>query len=234
MEILHISKVRSEHLQDDKKMGPRIISAYEELESETGWTDGYYMLLLVYGRLPFRDFKSHLRVVDVLDEERSQLILKQYSSIFFTYALTPGIYSIKNISEAVYTMGDHEGTLKVKCDDISMKTKLILSHFGGTSATFRFNEKSFLKTLIDFAPYWDHKPTNAIHADSPGVYTSEKFLNLSTIDKIHLNRDVIAGPVESRKREAILFSFVLNKPADYKVFCQPETVLYKKNLFCIR
>ena len=28
---------------------------------------------------------------------------------------------------------------------------------------------------MGFTPYWDHKPTNAFHADSPGVYTSVKF-----------------------------------------------------------
>ena len=39
---------------------------------------------------------------------------------------------------------------------------------------------------MGFSPYWGFKPTNAIHADSPGGYTSDEILNLSTIDKIHL------------------------------------------------
>ena len=29
-------------------------------------------------------------------------------------------------------------------------------------------------------------------------------------------------------RQPILFSFVLDKPAGYKVFCEPETIHYKK------
>ena len=29
-------------------------------------------------------------------------------------------------------MGDHEGTLQIEYDDISMKTNLILTRFGGT------------------------------------------------------------------------------------------------------
>ena len=53
-----------------------------------------------------------------------------------------------------------------------MKTKLSLTRFGGTFGTLRFDENSFLNTFLSFTSYWDYKPTNAIHADSPGVYTS--------------------------------------------------------------
>ena len=35
--------------------------------------------------------------------------------------------------------------------------------------------KKNFKASLGFTPYWDYKPTNAIHADSPAVYTSEKF-----------------------------------------------------------
>ena len=65
-----------------------------------------------------------------MDEDDIQLILKQYSSIFVTHEVVAGIYSIKDFSEAVYTMGDHEGTRQVEYDDIRMKTKLILTRFG--------------------------------------------------------------------------------------------------------
>ena len=109
-----------------------------------------------------------------------------------------------------------------------MKSKLIMTRFGLTFGKLRFDEKSFLNTLLGFTPYWDYKPTNAIHADSPGVYTSEKILNLSTIDKIHMKCDVIDGSVVNGIREPILFSFILNKPAGYKAFCQPETIHYEK------
>ena len=42
-------------------------------------------------------------------------------------------------------MGDHEGTLQIEFDDISVKTKLILTRFGGTFGTLRFIEKSFFQ-----------------------------------------------------------------------------------------
>ena len=82
--------------------------------------------------------------------------------------------------------------------------------------------------LLGFTPYWDYKPTNVIHADSPGVHTSDKNLNLNTIDKINLKCDVIDGNVLNGKREPILFSYILEKPPGYKVFCEPETIHYKR------
>ena len=99
-EILDISNIAPEHLQDNI-IGPRIIKAYKQVESEKKTTDGYYTLLMGYARSPFRDFESYLTIVVGLDEEDNQLILKQYFSKFVTHEISPGIYSLKDISEVV-------------------------------------------------------------------------------------------------------------------------------------
>ena len=99
-DILNSSKVSHEHLQYEI-LGPCKISEYKKLETEKRQTDGYYMLLIGYARSPFRDFECYLRIVVGMDEEDFQLILKQYNSPFVTYELSPGIYLIKDISEAV-------------------------------------------------------------------------------------------------------------------------------------
>ena len=65
--------------------------------------------------------------------------LKQYKLNFVIYDITPGIYKIKDFSEAVYTMGDHEGSIQIEYDVVSMKTKLTFKHIG----TLRFDKKSF-------------------------------------------------------------------------------------------
>ena len=85
-----------------------------------------------YARSPVRDFESYLRIIVGLDEDDIQLTVKQYISKFVTCELSPGIYTIKEFSKADYSMGDHEGTLKVEYDVISMKTKFILNRFGST------------------------------------------------------------------------------------------------------
>ena len=40
--------------------------------------------------------------------------------------------------------------------------------------------------------------------------------------------DAIDGSVVNGVRQPILYSFVLDKPAGYKVLCEPETIHYKK------
>ena len=158
------------------------------------------------------------------------MILKQYNEKFVSYELDPGNYTIEDIQKAVYSLGDHEGTLQIEYDGLNKKVKLILTRFDNTFGTLRFDEKSFFHTLLGFDPYWDYKfTTNAIHADAPGVYTSDKIIsNLNTINKIHLKCYCIDGCIQDGVRQPILFSFVSDKPSGYKIFCEPETIHYKK------
>ena len=88
--------------------------------------------------------------------------------------------------------------------------------------TLRFDKQSSFHSLLGFSPYWDYKPSNSNHVLIPGVYPSHKIiLNLNTIDKIHLKCDCIDGSNQDGVRQPILFSFVLDKPSGYKVFCEP-------------
>ena len=137
-------------------------------------TDSYIILLLGYARSLFRDFESYLRYVIGLYEDDIQLILKQNKANFGTYELDPGEYTIEDLQEAVYLLDDHEGTLQIDYDDLNKKTKLILTCFGSTFGTLRFDEKSLFHNLFGFTPFWVYKPTNAIHANSNGVYSNRK------------------------------------------------------------
>ena len=51
---------------------------------------------------------------------------------------------------------------------------------------------------------------------------------MNTVNKIQLKCDCIDGSIQDGVRQPILFSFVLDKPSGYKVFCEPETIHYKK------
>ena len=226
-EILNIPHISSQYLQDDK-IGPRIIDEFYKLSIEKMNSDGYMILLLGYNESPFRDFESYLRIVVGLDEKDIQLILKQYNSHFITYELSPGNYTIQDISDTIHTFSGHSEIIELEYDDLNKKTKLILKYIDEQDkfglGTLRFDEKSFFHTLLGFAAYWDYKPTN-----TNNVYTSDKIiLNLNTINKIHLKCDCIDGSIQDGVRQPILFSFVLDKPSGYRVFCEPETIHYKK------
>ena len=88
--------------------------------------------------------------------------------------------------------------------------------------------KNLLYFLLGFLIILGLKPTNAIHADSPGVYTSDKILNLSTIDRIRLKCDFFDGSSVDGVRQHLLFSLVLDKPSACEVFYQLESIHKKK------
>ena len=231
-DILNIPHITNEHL-DDEITGPRIIDEFIELSNEKKNSDGYMILLFGYSASSFREFESSLRLVVGLDEEDFQIILKEYNSYFITYELTPGIYAIQDISDAIQTFSGHEESIQLEYDDISMRKTIVLK-FKNEKAKFalgtlRFDKQPFFHTLLGFSPYWDYKPTNSDHVLIPGVYPSDKnILNLNTIDKIHLKCDVTDGSIVNGIRQPILYSFVLDKPSRYKVFCEPETIHFKK------
>ena len=231
-EILNISHITNEHL-DDKILGPRIVDEYIKLSNEKKNSDGYMSLLLGYSASPFGDFESYLRIVVGLDEEDIWLILKEYNSHFITYELTPGKYTIQDISDAIQTFSVHQETIQLEYDDISMRTTIALKFKNEENkfalGTLRFDKQSFFHTLLGFSPYWDYKPNNSSHVLIPGIYPSDKIiLDLDTIDKIHLKCDCIDGSIRDGVRQPIPFSFVLDKPSGHKVFCEPETIHYKK------
>ena len=85
-----------------------------------------------------------------------------------------------------------------------MKTKLLLKRFGGTFGTLRSDKKLFSNTLLGFTPYWDYKPTNAIYAARPGIYTGDEILNSSILNKIHSKTNVIDGSIVNGSRQPIV------------------------------
>ena len=218
-EILNISNITDDHLEDET-LALRIVETYWELRSDKTSHDGYTILLTGYANSSFRDFESYLRIFVGLEEDDIQLILKQYNEKFVTYELDPGNYTIEDIQKAVYFLGDHENTLQIEYDELNKRVKHILTRFGDTFGTLRFDKKSFFHTIFGFVPYWDYKP---------GVYTSDKIiLNLNTVNKIHLKCDIIDGSIQDGVRQPILFSFVLDKPSGYKNFVNQKQYITKK------
>ena len=122
-EILNIPHLTDDHLNDEI-LGPRIIDEHINLSIEEKNRDGYMVLLFGYSASSFRDFERYLRLVIGLDEKDIQLILKEYNSHFITYELTPGIYTIQDISEAIKTFSGHQETIQLEYDDISMGIQL--------------------------------------------------------------------------------------------------------------
>ena len=218
---LGIEDITAEDLQDDI-IGPIIIEEYNEQVTRRMNDEQYMNILAIYTSSAFHDFESFLRAQIDLVEDDIKLVLDEYNSNFITHELEPGIYSYRDNAEAVFYILHSEypqsgSEILIRLDDVTRKTKLVVR--SGIIA-IRFDENSFFSTILGFTPGWDYKHYNQ--------YLSQKIVNLSSTNKIHLKCDVIDGSVVNGIRQPILYSLVLDKPSGYKVFCQPETIHYKK------
>ena len=64
----------------------------------------YMNILAIYTSSVFQDFESFLRTQIELVEDDIKLVLDEYNSSFITYELEPGIYSHREISEALFNI----------------------------------------------------------------------------------------------------------------------------------
>ena len=218
---LDISDITAADLQDDL-IAPIFIEGYKEQVTKRMKNEQYMKIAAGYVSSVFQDFESFLRTEVGLIEDDIKLVLDEYNSSFITYDLEPGIYKFKDISEALFSILQSEypgpsNVIDIENDDITMKTELVVK---SGIMTIRFDEKSFLSTILDFTTGWDYKHFNK--------YISQKIVNLSSTNKIHLKCDVKDGSIQDGIRQPILFSFVPDKPSGYTMFCDPETIHYKK------
>ena len=220
---LDIEDITAADLQDDI-IAPIFIKEYKEQVSKRMKDEQYMNILAIYTSSVFQDFESFLRTQIDLVEDDIKLVLDEYNSSFVTYELEPGIYNYREISEALFYILQPEypqsgSEILIRLDDITRKTKLVVN--SGIIA-IRFDEKSFFSTILDFTTGWDYKHYNQ--------YLSQKIVNLSNTNKIHLKCDAIDGSIADGVRQPILYSFVLDKPSGYKVFYEPETIHFKKTI----
>ena len=168
--------------------------------------DKFMRILAIYVSSIFQDFESFLRTENDPVEDDIRWVLDENNSSFITYELTPGIYTFKDISEALFNILQSEypgpsNVIDIEFDDITRKTKLVVRN--GIIA-IRFDEKSFFNTILGFNPNWDYKHYNE--------YISQKIVTLTSTNKLHLKADVTDGSVVHGLRQPILYSFVLDKP----------------------
>ena len=98
--VLGIRDITATDLQD-YIIGPNIIQEYRKQIRKRIEIDKYLSVLAVYNRFIFQDFESFLGTAVDLVEDDIRLVLDEYNSSFITYELEPGIYTFKDLSEAL-------------------------------------------------------------------------------------------------------------------------------------
>ena len=141
---LDISDITAADLQDDI-IAPNIIEEYKKQVTKRMEDGGYMNILVSYVSSVIQDFESFLRTEVDLVQDDVKLVLDEYNSSFITYKLEPGIYTFRDISEALFHILQSEypgpsNVIDIEHDDITMKTEMVVK--SGIIA-IRFDEKSF-------------------------------------------------------------------------------------------
>ena len=170
--------------------------------------------------LVYRFQLTYNEIIDVLD-------LKYISAKRIGYSLNPGIYEIVDLNNTLKYILPDNVKINVTIDDIRLKSNLKINQ------TLIFT-KSFFYTILGFTQSRSY-PLNDIdgfYQLIAGSYKSDRPINFTGIDKVHLKCDCIQGSIVNGIREPILFSSALSSPPGHKIYKEPRGKLFKKvNLF---
>ena len=169
------------------------------------------------GDLVYRMQLTYDEIIDVLD-------LKYISTKRIGFSLDPGIYEIVDLNNTLkYILLDNV-KINITIDDIRLKSNL------KTNQTLLFTKKSFFYTILGFTQSrsYPSEDIEGFYQLIPGLYRSDKPINIIGIDKIHLKCDCMQGSIINGVRESILYSFALSSPPGHKIYKEPRIKLFKK------
>ena len=167
--------------------------------------------------LVYRMHQAYDEIIDIPDS-------KYVSTKRLGYSLNPGIYEVADLNNTLKHILPDNVKVNITIDDIRLKSNL------KNNQTLIFTNKSFFYTILGFTQ--SHQvPLNDIegfYQILPGSYKSDKPINITGIDKVHLKCDCIDGSIMNGIREPILYCFSLDQPPGHKIYKEPKVKLFKK------
>ena len=151
--------------------------------------------------LVYRMQLTYDEIIDVLD-------LKYISTKRIGYSLNPGIYEIVDLNNTLKHILPDNVEISITIDDIRLKSNLKINQ------TLIFTEKSFFYTILGFTQSRSYPldDIDGFYQIIAGSYKSDRPINITGIDKVHLKCDCIQSSIVNGIREPILFSFALSSP----------------------
>ena len=152
------------------------------------------------------------------------LNLKYFPTKRTGYSLDPGVYEVIDLDNTLKHILPDNVKVDVTIDDIRLKSYLKINQ------TLKFTEKSFFYTILGFTQSRSYplEDIDGFYQLIAGLYKSDKPINITGIDKIHLKCDCIQGSIVNGIREPILYSFALPSPRGHKIYKEPRVKLFKK------
>ena len=160
---------------------------------------------------------SYDEIMDILD-------LKYIPTKRMGFSIPPNIYNVVDLNEIIKNILPNNVKIDITIDERKYKTDL------KTNQTLIFTNKSFFYTILGFTQSHSYPldDLEGFYQLIPRSYQSERPINITGIDKVHLKCDCIDGSIVNGVREPILYSFALDQPPGHKIYKEPKVKLFKK------
>ena len=212
------------HVEEVKKRGNKIKIGDNEYKL-SDFDNQKYEILQELKNVKYNDLEDLVyRMRLSYDEIMNILDLKYIPTKRTGYSLNPGIYEVVDLNNTLEYILPDNVKVNITIDDIKLKSNLKIIQ------TLIFTERSFFFTVVGFTQSRSY-PLNDIDSHYQligGSYKSDKPINITGIDKIHLKCDCIQGSIINGVRESILYSFALSSPLGHKTYKEPRVKLFKK------
>ena len=212
------------HVEEVKKRGNKIKIADKEYKL-SDFDNEKYEINEELKNVEYKDLEvlvyrmrlSYDKIMDILD-------LKYIPTKRTGYSLNPGIYEVVDLNNTLNHILPNNVKVNITIDDIKLNSNL------NTNQTLIFTERSFFYTILGFTQsrFYPLDDIDSHYQIIAGSYKSDKPINITGIDKIHLKCDCIQGSIVNGIREPILYSFALSSPPGHKIHKEPRVKLFKK------
>ena len=158
------------------------------------------------GDMVYRSQLFRNEIVDILDFKFILTSTKRCTLVPCVYNFTDNNFMLKSLLPK-------EAKVNITVDDVRLKSNL------STKKTIRFTKKSFFYVILGFTQSHSGELGDipGFIQVIPGIYKSDRPINITGIDKVHSKCDCINGSIVTGVREPILFSFAVSSPPGRKI-----------------
>ena len=157
--------------------------------------------------LVYRMQLTFIEIINILD-------LKHIPTKRIGYSIKPNIYNEVDLNKTLKNILPDNVKINITIDERKYKTDLKINQ------TLIFTNKSFFYTILGFTQSHSYPldDIDGFYQLIPGSYKSDKPINITGIDKVHLKCNCIDGSIVDGVREPILYSFALDQPPGHKIY----------------
>ena len=179
------------HVNEVRKRG-HIIKNGDKLYKLSDFDNQKYEILQELKNVKYNDLADLVyRMQLTYDEIIDVLDLKYISTKRIGYSLNPGIYEIVDLNNTLKLILPDNVEISITIDDFRLKSNLKINQ------TLLLTEKSFFYTILGYTQSRSYplEDKEGFYQLVAGLYKSDKPINITGIDKIHLKCDCIQGSI---------------------------------------